>query len=136
MINRISIKKGIPIGDPAFKRFLELKEEEIFDEIDRTVELLGPSQSYTGFQVARACLNPMMDYLGRAMDANAYTLPTFMRFDAKMLNAVAKLIGQGEEWPTDGTAHLGRDAWELAKERLRIPKTLQRNQLSLIGSRC
>ena len=31
------------------------------------------------------------------MDANAHTLPTFMRFDAKMLNAVAKLIGQGEE---------------------------------------
>ncbi len=47
-----------------------------------------------------------------------------MRFDAKMLNAVAKLIGQGDEWPTDGTAHLGRDAWELAKERLRIPKRL------------
>ncbi len=67
----------------------------------------------------------MMDYLGRGMDATAYTLPTFMRFDAKMLNAVAKLIGQarGVEWPTDGTAHLGRDAWELAKERLRIPKT-------------
>ncbi len=42
----------------------------------------------------------MMDYLGRGMDATAYTLPTFMRFDAKMLNAVAKLIGQGEEWPT------------------------------------
>ncbi len=42
----------------------------------------------------------------------------------KMLNAVAKLIGQGEEWPADGTAHLGRDAWELAKERLRIPKRL------------
>ena len=105
---------GIPIGDPAYvKKFLELKEEEIFDKIDRTVELLGPSQSFTGFQLARACLNPMMDYLGRGMDANAYTLPTFMRFDAKMLNAVAILIGQGEEWPTDGTAHLGRDAFLL-----------------------
>ncbi len=114
---------GIPIGDSAFvKRFLELKEEEIFDKIDRTVELLGPSQSFTGFQLASKCLNPMLDYLGRGMDANAYTLPTFTRFDAKMLNAVAKLIGQGEEWPTDGTAHLGRDAWELAKERLRIPR--------------
>ena len=45
------------------------------------------------------------------MDANAHTLPTFMRFDAKMLHVVAKLIGQGEEWPTDGTAHLGRDAF-------------------------
>ncbi len=66
----------------------------------------------------------MMDYLGRGMDATAYTLPSFMRFDARMLNAVAILIGQGEEWPTDGTAHLGRDAWELAKERLRIPKSL------------
>ncbi len=65
-----------------------------------------------------------MDYLGRGMDATAYTLPSFMRFDAKMLNVVAKLIGQGEEWPTYGTAHLGRDAWELAKERLRIPKRL------------
>jgi hypothetical protein len=32
-----------------------------------------------------------MDYLGRGMDATTYTLPTFMRFDAKMLNAVAKL---------------------------------------------
>ncbi len=117
LINRISIKN------------LELKEEEIFDKIDRTVELLGPSQSYTGFQLARACLNPMMDYLGRAMDANAYTLPTFMRFDAKMLNAVAKLIGQSEEWPTDGTAHLGRDAWELAKERLRIPKIFDCNTI-------
>ena len=43
---------GIPIGDPAFvKRFLELKEEEIFDKIDRTVELLGPSQSFTGFEI-------------------------------------------------------------------------------------
>ena len=114
---------GIPIGDPAYvKRFLELKEEEIFDKIDRTVELLGPSQSFTGFQLACKCLNPMMDYLGRGMDATGYTLPTFMRFDAKMLNAVAILIGQGEEWPTDGTAHLGRDEWELAKERLRIPK--------------
>ena len=31
---------GIPIGDPAFvKRALELKEEELFDKIDRTVEL-------------------------------------------------------------------------------------------------
>jgi hypothetical protein len=29
------------------------------------------------------------------MDATAHTLPTFLRFDAKMLNAVAKLIGQG-----------------------------------------
>ena len=29
--------------------FLELKEEEIFDKLDRTVELLGPSQSFTGF---------------------------------------------------------------------------------------
>ena len=51
---------GIPIGDPAFvKRALELKEEETFDKIDRTVELLGPSQSHTGFQLARACLNPI-----------------------------------------------------------------------------
>ena len=39
----------------------------------------------------------MMGYLGRGMDATAHTLPTFMRLDAKMLNAVAKLIGQGEE---------------------------------------
>ena len=91
------------------------KEEEIFDKIDRTVELLGPSQSHTGLQLASACLNPMMDYLGRGMDANAYTLPFFTRFDAKMANAIAKLIGQGEEWPADGTAHLGRDAWELAR---------------------
>ncbi len=37
---------GIPIGDPAFvKRFLELKEEEIFDKIDRTVELLTESRA-------------------------------------------------------------------------------------------
>jgi hypothetical protein len=65
---------GIPIGDPAFvKRFLELKEEEIFDKIDRTVELLGPSQSFTGFQVTRACLNSMTDYLGRGMGATAHT---------------------------------------------------------------
>ena len=84
------------------KRFLELKEEEIFDKIDRTVELLGPSK-VSPFRHARACLNPMMDYLGRGMDA---TLPTFMRFVSKMLNAVAILIAQGEEWPTDGTAHL------------------------------
>jgi hypothetical protein len=54
----------------------------------------------------------MMDYLGRGMDATAYTLPTFLRF----ANAVAILIGQGEEWPTDGTAHLGSDAWELEGE--------------------
>jgi len=128
---------GIPIGDPAYvKRFLELKEEEIFDKIDRTVELLGPSQSFTGFQLASKCLNPMMDYLGRGMDANAHTLPTFMRFDAKMLNAVAILIGQGEEWPTDGTAHLGRDAWELAKERLRIPKRLGGLGLTDATSKC
>ncbi len=64
----------------------------------------------------------MMDYLGRGRtQLRMYTLPTFMRFDAKMLNAVAILIEQGEEWPTDhdisikadsdGTAHLGRDAW-------------------------
>jgi hypothetical protein len=32
---------GIPIGDPAFvKRYLELKEEDTFDKIDRTVEAI------------------------------------------------------------------------------------------------
>ena len=40
----------------------------------------------------------MMDYLGRGMDANAHTLPFFTRFDAKMTSAIAKLIGQGDEW--------------------------------------
>ncbi len=58
-----------------------------------------------------------------------------------MLNAVAKLIGhfligQGEEWPTDGTAHLGRDARELAKERLRIPKRLGGLGLTDATSKC
>ena len=65
---------GIPIGDPAFvKRFLELKEEETFDKIDRTVGLLGPSRSFTGFHLLRACLSPMMDYrdLSRGMSATA-----------------------------------------------------------------
>ena len=116
---------GIPIGDPAFvKRCLELKEEDTFDKIDRTVELLGPSQSFTGFQVTRACLSPMMDYLARGMDATAYTLPFFMRFDAKIRNTVATLIGHGERWPTNDTAHLGRDAWELVEQRIRLPKRL------------
>ena len=116
---------GIPIGDPAFvKRFLELKEEDTFDKIDRTVELLGSSQSVTGFQLARACLNPMMDYLARGMDPTAYFLPSLMRFDAKIGNAVATLIGQGDKWPTEDTAHLGRDTWKLAEERIRLPKRL------------
>ena len=56
----------VPIGDDAFvERAMQLKEEDTFDKIDRTVELfkLGPSQSFTGFQLTRACLNPMMDYL-------------------------------------------------------------------------
>ena len=112
---------GIPLGDPAFvKRVMELKEEDIFDKIDRTVELLSPSQSFTGFQLTRMCLNPMMDYLGRGMDASSYTLPFFMRFDEKILDTVATLIGQGAKWPSDGTAHLERDAWELVKERIRL----------------
>ncbi len=73
-----------------------------------------------------------------------------MRLDAKMLNAVEILIGQGEEWPTDGTAHLGRDEWELAKdinlinrisikiakERLRIPKRLGGPGLTDATSKC
>ncbi len=53
-----------------------------------------------------------------------------------MLNAVAILIGQGEERPTDGTARLGRDAWELAKERLRIPKRLGGLGLTDATSKC
>ena len=61
---------------------------EIFDKIDRTVELLGPSQSFTGFQLASKCLNPMLDYLGRGMDANAYTLPTFTRFERTRLSLI------------------------------------------------
>jgi hypothetical protein len=116
---------GIPIGDPAFvKRYLELKEEDTFDKIDRTVELLGPSQSFTAFQLTRACLNPMMDYIARGLDATAYTLPFFMRFDEKIRDTVATLIGHGERWPTNDTAHLGRDAWELVEERIRLPKRL------------
>ena len=125
---------GIPIGDPAFvTRLLELKEGEIFDKIDRTFELFGPSQSFTGLQLARACLNPMMDYLGRGMDATAYTLPSFMRFDAKMLNAVAILIGQGEEWPTwhgpprkrrvgasEGEAQDSQETWRAGPRRCNV----------------
>ena len=128
---------GVPIGDPAFvKRVMELKEEEIFDKIDRTVELLGPSQSFTGLQLTRMCLNPMMDYLGRGMDASSSTLPFFMRFDEKILDTVATLIGQGAKWPSDGTAHLGRDAWELVNERIRLPKRLGGLGISAAVSKC
>ena len=66
----------------------------------------------------------MMDYLGRGMDASSNTLPFFMRLDEKILDTVATLIGQGAKWPSDGTAHLGRDAWGLVKERIRLPKRL------------
>jgi hypothetical protein len=66
----------------------------------------------------------MMDYLARGMDATAYILPFITRFDERMLNAVATLIGQGERWPTNDTTHLGRDAWELVEERIRLPKRL------------
>ena len=55
----------------------------------------------------------MMDYPGMGMDANAYTLPFFTRFDAKMASAIAKLIGQGDEWPADGT----RESWSRRMER-------------------
>ena len=128
---------GVPIGDPAFvKRVMELKEEETFDKIDRTVELLGPSQSFTGLQLTRMCLNPMMDYLGRGMDASSSTLPFFMRFDEKILDTVATLIGQGAKWPSDGTAHLGRDAWELVNERIRLPKRLGGLGISAAVSKC
>ena len=82
------------------------------------------------------CLNPVMDYLGRGMDASSYTLPFFMRFDAKILDTVAQLIGHGAKWPTDGTAHLGRDAWELAKERIRLPKRLGGLGISAAVSKC
>jgi hypothetical protein len=55
----------------------------------------------------------MMDYLGRGMDATAHNLPFFMGLDAKMLSTVAILIGQGEEWPADGTVVMDPD-WQLA----------------------
>ena len=114
---------GIPIGDPGFiRRFLELKQEEAFEKIDRTMELLAPSHSFTAFQLTRACLNPMADFLGRGLDATANTLPFFSQFDEKILNTVATLMGHGKEWPTGGTAHLERDAWQLAAERIRLPK--------------
>ncbi len=57
--------------------------------------------------------------------------------DAEIIPALSSPgIGQGEEWPTDGTAHLGRDEWELAKERLRIPKRLGGLGLTDATSKC
>ena len=77
---------GIPIGDPAFvRRFLELKKESVFEKNCRTVELVQ-SNSHTAFQLLRTCLNPMVDFLGRGMDASANTLPFFMQFDAKIMD--------------------------------------------------
>ena len=58
------------------------------------------------------------------MDASPTTLRFFMRLDEKILDTVAKLIGHGEKWPSDGTDHLGSDAWGLVKERIRLPKRL------------
>ena len=86
------------------------------------MELLAPSHGFTAFQLTRACLNPMADFLGRGLDATANTLPFFSQFDEKILNTVATLMGHGKEWPTGGTAHLERDAWQLAAERIRLPK--------------
>jgi hypothetical protein len=114
---------GIPIGEPAFvRRFLELKQEEAFEKIDRTVELLAPAHSHTALQLTRACLNPMMDFLSRGLDATANTLPFFLSFDEKILDTLAILMGHGKRWPTDGTDHLERDAWRLAAERIRTPQ--------------
>ena len=115
------------IGDDAFvERVMQLKEEDTFDKIDRTVELLGPSQSFTGFQLTRACLNPMMGYLGRGMDffgeaflmmelprrgmdASPTTLPFFMRFDEKILDLSrhsSDMARNGPQtiWPTSEEA--------------------------------
>ena len=49
---------GIPIGDHAYiRRPLELKQEEAFERIDRTVELLAPSSSFTALPAgARSCV--------------------------------------------------------------------------------
>ena len=78
----------------------------------------------------------MMGYLGRGMDASSNTLPFFMRFDEKILDTVATLIGQGAKWPSDGTAHLGRDAWGLVKDRIRLPKRLGGLGISAAVSKC
>jgi hypothetical protein len=69
----------------------------------------------------------MMDYLTRGMDPTAYFLPFIMRFDEKISNTVATLIGQGDKWPTDDTAHLGRDAWMLAGLKTWLISDLRRS---------
>ena len=114
--------------------------------IDRTVELLGPSQSFTGFQLASKCLNPMMDYLGRGMDATAYTLPTFMRFDAKMLNAVAMDSyrtgrGMAHRWhgpprkrrvgASEGKAQDSQETWRVGPHRCNVKMPRGKSRLRI-----
>ncbi len=54
---------GVPIGDaPFIRRFLELKEEVVFEKFDRTMELLGPTSKFTAARLTQQCLAPQVDF--------------------------------------------------------------------------
>ena len=50
---------GVPIGDASFiRRYLELKETDVIEKFDRTMELLGPTSKFTAFRLTQQCLAP------------------------------------------------------------------------------
>ena len=93
---------GVPIGDASFiHRYLELnlKETGVFEKFDRTMELLGPTSTFTAFRLTQRCLAPQVDFLGRTLDPSASTAGFLSRFDWKVQDTVAECTSQGREWP-------------------------------------
>jgi hypothetical protein len=82
---------GVPIGDaPFIRRYLELKEEGVFEKFDQTMELLGPTNKFTAARLTQQCLAPQVDFLGRTLDPSANTAGFFTHFDRKVQDTVAQ----------------------------------------------
>jgi hypothetical protein len=116
---------GVPIGDaPFIRRYLELKEEGVFEKFDQTMELLGPTNKFTAARLTQQCLAPQVDFLGRTLDPSANTAGFFTHFDRKVQDTVAQCTSQGREWPRGDTPHLSRSSWDLIGKKIALPKRL------------
>ena len=132
---------GVPIGDASFiRRYLELKETDVIEKFDRTMELLGPTSKFTAFRLTQQCLAPQVDFLGRTLDPSANTAGFFSRFDRKVQDTVAECTSQGREWPRGDTPHLSEASWALISEKIALPKRLggwgyrRRGDMNIIGA--
>jgi hypothetical protein len=127
-------------NSPFIRRYLELKEEGVFEKFDRTMELLGPTSKFTAARLTQQCLAPQVDFLGRTLDPSASTAGFFAHFDRKVQDTVAQCTSQGREWPRGDTPHLSKSSWDLIGEKIALPKRLggwgyrRRTDMHIIGA--